>query len=84
MAGTLNIRQIASSWGEDWAFALFVGLALAVLATVHCWMEFLQVWSDEAAKANELLKHASTAILSTAVAVGAWYALAFLVLPPSG
>lgn len=44
-------------------------------------MELL-VWFDEAAKANEILKRASTAILATAVAVGTWYALAFLVLPP--
>lgn len=83
MAGTLDIRQIASSWGEPWAFTLFVGLAVAVLATVNCWMAFLEIWSDEAVKANEILKRALTAIFSTMVAVGVWYALAFLVLPPS-
>ncbi|MDP9474913.1 MAG: hypothetical protein M3R38_04355 [Actinomycetota bacterium] len=80
VARTLDVQQIASSGGESLAFPLFVGLALAVLAAVCFWMELL-VWFDEAAKANEILKRASTAILATAVAVGTWYALAFLVLP---
>lgn len=82
MAVTFDIRQITSSGGEPWAFPLFVGLAVAVLAAAHCWMEFLAAWSDEAAKANEVLKLASAAVLATAVAIGAWYALAFLALPP--
>ena len=82
MAATFCIRQIASSWGEPWAFPLFVGLAIAVLAAVDCWMEFLAAWSDDAAKANEILKLASAATLATAVAIGAWYTLAFLALPP--
>ena len=81
MAPTFYIRQIASSWGEPWAFPLFVGLAVAVLAAVHCWMEFLAAWSENAAKTNEILKLASIAMLATAVAIGAWYALAFLSLP---
>ena len=42
---------------------------------------FWQLGSDEAAKANEVLKLASAAVLATAVAIGAWYALAFLSLP---
>ncbi len=82
VARTLDIQQIASSGGEFLAFPLFVGLALAVLAAVYFWMKLLDFWSEEAAKANESLKRASTAVLSTAVAVGTWYALAFLVLPP--
>lgn len=82
MTRTLVVQQIASSGGESLAFPLFVGLALAVLAAVYFWMELLDVWFDEGAKANEILKGASTAILATAVAVGTWYALAFLVLPP--
>lgn len=73
MAATFDIRQITSSGGEPWAFPLFVGLAVVVLAAVHCWMELLAAWSDEAAKANEILKRASTAILTTAIV--AWYAL---------
>lgn len=81
MAATFYAQQIASSWGEPWAFSLFVGLAVAVLAAVHCWMEFLAAWSDDATKTNEILKLASIAISATTVAFGAWYALAFLSLP---
>ena len=44
MAATFDIRQITSSGGEPWAFPLFVGLAVAVLAAVHCWMELLAAW----------------------------------------
>ena len=81
VARTLDVQQIVSSGGESFAFSLFAGLALAILAAVYFWMELLGFWSEEA-KANEISKRASTAIFFTAVAVGTWYALAFLVLPP--
>ena len=44
-------------------------------------MTVLEAWSDRGSKGNEILARAFVAVLSTAVAAGAWYVLAFVVLP---
>lgn len=77
----LDAKEVASSPNEPWAFVLFLVLALAVLAAVDRWVTVLEAWFDEGSKVNEVLARILVAVLFTVVAVGAWYALAFVVLP---
>lgn len=81
MVEALSVRGPAFSPNEPWAFVLFLGVALAVLASVACWLAVLEAWHDQEAKAKKILTQTSTAVLVTAVAVVAWYVLSFLVLP---
>ncbi len=84
MVETLSVQKPAFSLNEPWAFPLFLDLAFAVLASVACWLAVLEAWHDQEAKVKEILTQALTAVLATAVAVGAWYVLSLLVLPPQG
>ncbi len=79
--GFLDAKEGASSPNEPWAFVLFLVLALAVLVAVDHWITVLEAWSDEGSKGKEVLARTSVAVLSTAGAAGAWYVLAFVVLP---
>ena len=79
--GLLDAKETASSPNEPWAFVLILVLAFTVLVSVDRWMTVLEAWSDRGSKGNEVLARALVAVLSTAVAAGAWYVLAFVVLP---
>ena len=77
----MDAKETASSPNEPWAFVLILVLAFTVLVSVDRWMTVLEAWSDRGSKGNEILARAFVAVLSTAVAAGAWYVLAFVVLP---
>lgn len=65
-----------------WSLFSFLGLALAVLWATGCWLAALGFWSAEGDKGGERSPaRVFLAALSTAVAVGIWYALTFVVLP---
>ena len=65
-----------------WGLFSFLGLAVAVLWATDRWMAALGFWSDDEGKGDESSSaRVSLAALSTAAAVGAWYALAFVALP---
>ena len=65
-----------------WGLFLFLALAVAVLWATDQWMAVLGAWPDEEEKGDERrLLRVLFAVLSTAAAVGAWYALAFVALP---
>ncbi len=61
---------------------LFLSLALAVNLAVYGWLGVLGAWSSgKEANRHERLAYLFIAGVFTALAVGAWYALAFLVRP---
>ena len=61
---------------------LFLSLALAVNLAVYGWLGALGAWSSgKEANRNERLVYLFLASVFTALAVGAWYALAFVVRP---
>ena len=59
---------------------LFLSLALAINLAVYGWLGALGTWSGKEADGNERLVYLFIAGIFT-VAVGAWYALAFVVCP---
>ena len=61
--------------------ALFLSLALAVNLAVHGWLGALGAWSSKEANRNERLVYLFIAGAFTVLAAGAWYVLAFMVLP---
>ena len=64
-----------------WDPVLFLALAAAVLWATDRWMAALGFWSDDKGKGDENSPaRVFLAALSTAAAVGAWYALAFVAL----
>ncbi len=64
------------------AAALFLSLALAVNLAVYGWLGALGAWSNsQEANRNERLIYLFIAGGFTVLAAGAWYALAFMVLP---
>ena len=61
---------------------LFLSLALAVNLAVYGWLAALGAWgTGKAATRNERLVYLFIALIFTALAAGAWYALAFVVRP---
>lgn len=65
-----------------WAPILFLALAAAVLWATDRWMVALGFWSDDGEKGGESSPaRVFLAVLSTAAAIGTWYALAFVALP---
>jgi hypothetical protein len=63
------------------AAALFLSLAIAVNLAVYGWLGAMGAWSATEAHTGDRLAHLLVAATFTALAVGAWYALAFVVLP---
>jgi len=61
--------------------ALFLSLAIAVNLAVYGWLGAMGAWSATQAHAGDRLAHLLIAATFTAVAVGSWYTLAFVVLP---
>ncbi len=61
--------------------ALFLSLALAVNLAVYGWLGALGAWSGKEASRSERLVYLLIAVSFTAMAAGAWYALAFVVGP---
>lgn len=65
-----------------WGLFLFLALAVSVLWATNRWMAALGFWSEEGEKGGgRRLLRVLLAVASTAAAVGAWYALAFVALP---
>ena len=61
---------------------LFLSLALAVNLAVYGWLGVLGAWtSGKKVNRDERLVYLFVAVSFTALAVGAWYALAFVVRP---
>ena len=60
---------------------LFLSLALAVNLAVYGWLGALEAWSTKEANRNERLVYLFIAGAFTVLAAGAWYVLAFMVLP---
>ena len=61
---------------------LFLSLALAVNLAVYGWLGALGAWSSgKEANRDERLVYLFVAGVFTALAVGAWYSLAFVVRP---
>ena len=60
---------------------LFFSLALAVNLAVYGWLGAFGAWSGKEADRGERLVYLLIAVSFTAMAAGAWYALAFLVSP---
>ena len=60
---------------------LFLSLALAVNLAVYGWLGALGAWSSKDANRNERLVYIFIAGVSTVLAAGAWYALAYVVRP---
>ena len=61
---------------------LFLSLALAVNLAVYGWLGALGAWSSgKETDRNERLVYLFVAVSFTALAVGAWYSLAFVVRP---
>ena len=63
------------------AAVLFLSLALTVNLAVYGWLGALGVWSSKEANRNERLVYLFIVGIFMVVAVGAWYALAFVVRP---
>ncbi len=63
------------------AAALFLSLAIAVNLAVYGWLGVVGAWSDKEAHAGDGLIHLLIAATFTAMAVGAWYALSYVVRP---
>ena len=63
------------------AAALFLSLAIAVNLAVYGWLGAMGAWSATKAHAGDRLAHLLIAGTFTVLAVGAWHALAFVVLP---
>ncbi len=68
---------------EAWPLAgvMFLGLGYAILLAVDGWMAALEALFGRGIKGTGVAVRAVLAVLYTALAVGAWYALAFVVLP---
>ena len=66
------------------ATALFLALAIAVNRAVYGWLGAFGAWSGKEAHAGERLVYLLIAVSFTAMAAGAWYALAFVVSPLFG
>jgi hypothetical protein len=60
---------------------LFLSLALAVNVAVYGWLGAFGAWSGKEADRGERLVYLLIAVSFTALAAGAWYALAFVVSP---
>ena len=60
---------------------LFLSLALAVNLAIYGWLGALGAWSGKGASRDEGLIYLLLACAFTALAAGAWYALAFVVRP---
>ena len=60
---------------------LFLSLALAVNLAVYGWLGALGAWSGKEADRGGRLIYLLIACAFTALAAGAWYALAFVVRP---
>ncbi len=60
---------------------LFLSLALAVNLAVYGWLGALGAWSGKESDRSEGLIYLLIAGAFTALAAGAWYALAFVVRP---
>ncbi len=60
---------------------LFISLALAVNLAVYGWLGVLGTWSGKEVDGKERLVYLFIAGIFTAMAVGAWYTLAFGVRP---
>jgi hypothetical protein len=60
---------------------LFLSLALAVNLAVYGWLGALGAWFGKESDRGERLVYLLIAVSFTALAAGAWYALAFLVSP---
>ena len=61
---------------------LFLSLALAINLAVYGWLGALGAWSStKEANRHERLVYLFIAAIFTALAAGAWYALAFVVRP---
>jgi hypothetical protein len=60
---------------------LFLSLALAVNVAVYGWLGAFGAWSGKEADRAERLVYLLIAVSFTALAAGAWYALAFVVSP---
>ena len=63
------------------AAALFFAMAIAVNLAVYGWLGALGAWSGKEAGRGEGLIYLLIACAFTALAAGAWYALAFVVRP---
>ncbi len=60
---------------------MFLSLALAVNMAVFGWLGALGAWSGKEASRSERLVYLFIAGIFTVLALGAWYALAFVVRP---
>jgi hypothetical protein len=60
---------------------LFFSLALAVNLAVYGWLGAFGAWSGKEADRSERLVYLLIAVSFSALAAGAWYALAFVVRP---
>ena len=75
-------EEEAITFGETLETAvLFLSLALAVNLAVYGWLGALGAGSDKGANPNERFIYFFIAGVFTMLAVGAWYALAFVVRP---
>jgi hypothetical protein len=63
------------------AAILFLSLALVVNLAVYGWLGAFGAWSGKEANRGERLVYVLIAVSFTALAAGAWYALAFVVRP---
>ena len=63
------------------ATALFLTLAIAINLAVYGWLDVVEVWWDKEVPASDGLVHLLSAAVFTVMAVGAWYALCFVVRP---
>ena len=63
------------------AAALFLALAIAVNLVVYGWLGAMGAWSATEFQAGGRLAHLLIGCAFTVLAVGAWYSLAFVVLP---
>jgi len=65
------------------AIALFLALAIAVNLAVYGWLGVVGAWSDKEAHAGDGVVYLLIAATFTAMAVGTWYVLTYVVRPLS-
>jgi len=80
---TVTVNLTVHGWlGEVLeAAALFLTLAVAVNLAVYGWLGAMGAWSATEFQAGGRLAHLLIGGAFTVLAVGAWYSLAFVVLP---
>ena len=81
LAVTINLAVHGWLGAIPEAAALFLTLAVAVNLAVYGWLGAMGAWSATEFQAGGRLAHLLIGGAFTVLAVGAWYTLAFVVLP---